>query len=238
MLDILVGSSRTAGGVAVARRWAATGSASVVVDLDLGSGGLDVTAGVEHLVGRRWSDLAELRGAVPVGTLTGSLPHEHGCHVLSAGGPGPPDVPAAAVQDGRAALTGSVHPVVLDVPRSSPYLATALTSATTVVVLAGLTTRALADADALVERLVDAVESVEHPVDLRLVTRGPRPGAAVLDDVEAHLGVAHLHHLLDDPAVGRTAERCLWPGSGRDAVRRCADVVLEAMLARSVGRAS
>ena len=63
-------------------------------------------------------------------------------------------------------------------------------------------------------------------LDLRLVTRGGRAGPDVVDEVVAHLGVAHLHHLPDDPHVPRDAERGLFPGTGRDAVRRCADAVV------------
>ena len=65
--------------------------------------------------------------------------------------------------------------------------------------------------------------------DLRLVTRGGRARAEVLDDVVAHLGLAHLHHLLDDVRVPRDAERGVFPGVARDAVRRCADVVVGAV---------
>ena len=61
------------------------------------------------------------------------------------------------------------------------------------------------------------------------MTRGARPGPDVVDDVVAHLGVAHLHHLVDDAHVPRAAERGVFPGVVRDAVRRCADVVVAAV---------
>ena len=50
-----------------------------------------------------------------------------------------------------------------------------------------------------------------------------------IDDVVAHLGVVHLHHLVDDAHVPRAAERGVFPGVIRDAVRRCADVVVAAV---------
>ncbi len=224
--------------VAVGRRLAASGPPSVVVDLDLTGGGLDVTAGVEHLPGQRWPAFAGVQGALPAESLLASLPHEDGCSILSAGGPGPRAVPASAVSDVLAALVaGSKGPVVLDVPARSPHLPAAVSAAHLVVVLVGLRTRALADADACVETVVDLADG---STDLRVVTRGPRPTAALLDDVEAHLGVAHLHHLEDDPAVVRTAERGLWPGVARDAVRRGADAALAALADSGghVGRAS
>ena len=58
---------------------------------------------------------------------------------------------------------------------------------------------------------------------------GDGPASEVVDEVVAHLGVAHLHHLADDPHVPRDAERGLFPGTGRDAVRRCADAVVAAV---------
>lgn len=210
--------------VAVARRLAAIDPQAVLVDLDLAGGGLDVTAGIEHLPGQRWPAFAGVQGALPVEPLIASLPHEQGCSILSAGGPGPRAVPAAAVADVLSSLvTGGSGPVVLDVPARSPQLAAAAASAQLLVVLVGLRTRALADADACVDTLADLVHG---STDLRVITRGPRPTTALVDDVEAHLGLAHLHHLDDDPGVVRTAERGLWPGVARDAVRHAAEAVL------------
>ncbi len=131
--------------------------------------------------------------------------------------------------------------MVLDVPSSSPHLPVLLAHSPFVVVLTGLRTRQLADADALVDRLLDLGEAAGGDADLRLVTRGARPTAGVLDDVVAHLGVGHLHHLPDDPQVVRAAERGTFPGAARDAVRRCADAVLEGARAAAphpLGRAS
>lgn len=214
--------------LAVGRRLAAHGPPATVVDLDLTRGGLDVSAGVEHVAGRRWGSLASVRGPVPPDLVLGSLPAEAGCRVLSAGGAQPQEVPAAAVGDVLDSLAGAGGPVVLDLPAASTLLPLVLRHAPFVVVLSGLRTRALADADALVDRVTAHAEDGPAPPDLRLVTRGMRPSAAVLDDVVAHLGVAHLHHLPDDPRVGRDAERGSWPGTSGDAVRRCADSVVEA----------
>src|SRR6478736_5169155 len=102
--------------LAVGRRLAATGPPSVVVDLDLLRGGLEVTAGVEHLPGRRWDDLRHALGRVPPEALLPLLPAEEGCAVLSARGgprpaPGQPGAPAGAGRwrPGRAAR-GAAHP--------------------------------------------------------------------------------------------------------------------------------
>ena len=83
-------------------------------------------------------------------------------------------------------------------------------------------------------RLLDGPEALTEPPDLRLVTRGGRAGTDVVDEVVAHLGVAHLHHLADDSHVPRDAERGLFPGTGRDGIRRCADAVVAAVDAVAV----
>jgi hypothetical protein len=232
--------------LAVGRRLAATGPPAVVVDLDLDRGGLEVSAGVEHLPGRRWDDLRAVRGRVPPDLLVPSFPGEGGCHVLSARGGAAPEVPEGAVLDVLDALFEGPTRVVLDVPATSPLLGRVVGRAALVVVMVGLRARALADADALVDRLTDGAGSPGSApaevdafgavgavgavgADLRLVTRGARPGADVIDDVVAHLGVAHLHHLADDGHVPRAAERGVFPGVVRDAVRRCADAVVEAV---------
>jgi MinD-like ATPase involved in chromosome partitioning or flagellar assembly len=220
--------------LAVGRRLAATGPPSVVVDLDLLRGGLEVTAGIEHLPGRRWDDLRHVRGRVPPESLLGVLPAEEGCCVLSARGGAPPRVAEAAVRDVVAALASGPARVVLDLPLSSPVLPDVLSAGALVVVLVGLRTRALADADAAVSHLLDRPGAPGAPPDVRLVTRGGRAGTEVVDEVVAHLGIAHLHHLADDPHVLRDAERGLFPGTARDGIRRCADAVVGAVDAPAV----
>ncbi len=237
-LTAVVGASGGLGAstlaLAVGRRLAATGPPSVVIDLDLLRGGLEVTAGIEHLPGRRWDDLRHVRGRVPPEALLGLLPAEEGCSVLSARGGAPPEVPEAAARDVVAALAAGPARVVLDLPLGSPVLPDVLSAGALVVVLAGLRTRALADADAAVSRLLDGPPNPGMPPDVRLVTRGGRAGSEVVDEVVAHLGIAHLRHLADDPHVVRDAERGLFPGTGRDGIRRCADAVVGAVDALAV----
>ena len=154
--------------------------------------------------------------------------------MLSARGGAPPGVPETAARDVVVSLTQGSARVVLDLPLSSPVLPAVLSSGALVVLVIGLRTRALADADAAVSHLLDAPGAPEIAPDLRLVSRGGRAGSDVVDEVVAHLGVAHLHHLPDDPHVPRDAERGLFPGTGRDGIRRCADAVVGAVDALAV----
>ena len=240
--------------LAVGRRLAATGPGAVVVDLDLDRGGLEVTAGVEHVPGRRWDELRDVRGRIPPDLLLASLPVDDGCHVLSARGGASTRPPERAVLDVLDTLRASRARVVVDVPASSPSMPALLGAGGLVVLLVSLSTRGLADADAAVSRLTAAADPLgaPHPamvadraglrpsstvrpeLDLRLVTRGPHPGARVRDDVVAHLGVPHLHHLPDDRAAPREAEKGMFPGTHRDMVRRCAEAVVAVVDGRAV----
>ncbi len=221
--------------LAVGRRVAVHHGTSVVVDLDPARGGLEVTAGIEHLPGHRWEGLRTVRGRAPAAELLAGLPAEGGCHVLSAGGSGPRHpggVPEVAVMDVVESLRCSRTPVVLDLPATSSLVPAIVAGGVRVVLLVALHTRGLADADAAVERLLDGADGHDPGPDLTLVTRGGRVVPEVVEDLVHHLGAAHLHHLPDDPRVPRAAERGLWPGDGRDAIRVCADVVAAGSTAR------
>ena len=162
--------------LAVGRRLATrAGPPVVVADLAPTSGGLEVTAGIEHLPGRRWPDLRDVRGRVPARRLVGTLPGEAGCHVLSAAPRGGPDVRPEAVVEVLSSLDDGGVSCVLDLPATSPLLPDVMARAPLVVLLVGLRTRGLADGEAAVERLAASVPaSAARDPDLRLVTRGGR----------------------------------------------------------------
>lgn len=71
----------------LARRRAAAGGPALLVDLDLGRGGIDVLLGLERAPGVRWPDLAGVRGTLALDDLDGLLPRWRGVDVLSAGRP-------------------------------------------------------------------------------------------------------------------------------------------------------
>ncbi len=236
-----VGTSTLA--LAVGRRVADTHGPSVVLDLDPSRGGLEVTAGIEHLAGHRWEALRAVRGRAPASEILARLPEEGGCHVLSGGGAGPRSpggVPEEVVLDVLASLRGCRATVILDLPGTSALLPAVVADGARIVLLVAMHTRGFADADAVVERLLDALPEGARTPDLALVTRGGRLHPQVLDDLVHHLGAPHLHHLPDDPRVRQGSERGLWPGTARDAVRSCADAVVKGFLTEefSLGRAA
>ena len=208
--------------LAVGRRLAATGPASVVVDLDLLRGGLEVTAGVEHLPGRRWDDLRHVRGRVAAEGLLPVLPQEDGCHVLSARGGAPPDLPGAAVRDVLTSLAGGPARLVLDLPASSPALEHVLALDPLVVLVTALRTRALADADAAVSRFLGSGPAPSGGPDVRVVTRGRRPPEEAGADPKSL-----------DAANGRTPRRDL-----ADHVLSRFDAAEEPEVARMIQRAA
>lgn len=209
---------------AVTRRLGAAAGRAVLVDLDLTGGGIDVTAGVEHLPGPRWGDLADLAGAIDVPALVAALPSSGPCAVLSAGrdpwGVALEEVPPpAVVATVLAQLRDRVDhggPVVLDVP-APMATAEVLAVADRVVLLSGMSSRGLADLDAFVLR--------REPDTPLLVTRGEPPVAEVLEAITDATGADPVAHLVDDPRTAASAERGEWPGrSGQ--WRRAGDAIL------------
>ncbi len=225
--------------VALAGRAAARGLAPVVVDGHLEGGGLDVTAGQEHLAGLRWGDLAELRGAPGAAALLAALPSAVGVALLAAGRGAAavrPVVPDAAVIEAVDALRGESDLLLVDLCRRPALRDGLVARCDTVLLLTGLHVRALADVDALVEALLDA--AADPPADVRLVTRGPRASAHLAESVEQHLGLPHLAHVVDDDRVPRAAERGSWPGERHTALAECADRILGAVLTAPLGLVS
>lgn len=78
-----VGASTVA--ALLARERAVDGRRVVLVDLDLGHGGIDVLLGLERATGARWPELAGARGTLAPDDLDGLLPRWRGVEVLSAG---------------------------------------------------------------------------------------------------------------------------------------------------------
>ena len=159
-------------------------TATVLVDLDRGSAGIDVLLGIEGADGVRWPDLSGARGDVPGADLVALLPRWGACAVLSAdrfraGAPEP-----AVVADVLHGLCGAVGAVVLDLDRGS--------------VVAGESMVAACDA-VLVVAPRDLV-SVAGVLAMRPFLDGPTVGLVVRG--QAFLGVAEVADAVDLPVLG------------------------------------
>jgi secretion/DNA translocation related CpaE-like protein len=221
-----LGASTLAVALAVAA--ARAGARSVAVDAVLRGGGLDVTAGVEHLPGLRWPDLAGTRGAVDGRALLHGVPRAAGAAILSAGRAGggpPPAEPRTATPAllARAvlALREWADVVVVDLPAPDVDV---LGDCGTVVLLTGSSARHFADATAAREALAPVAERTG------LVVRGGRRGG-MPDSLAEHLTLPLLAAWGDDRAVVADAERGWVPGErGRSRLARLAARLLDGVV--------
>ena len=110
------GASTLAAAVA---RHLARRTATVLVDLDRASGGIDVLLGLEAADGVRWPDLADARGDVPGADVLALLPRWGPCAVLSADRERPGAPEPAVVADVLHALTLEIGALVLDLDRAA-----------------------------------------------------------------------------------------------------------------------
>lgn len=151
------GVGSTTLGAAFAVRAAAAHRSVVAVDLDAGSGGLDVVFGLEQEPGWRWDELAEVAGVVDGRGLAARLPRTDGVAVLSTSRTVAAAPPAwlGPVPEVLTGLAEAHDVIVIDAPRDPAVLA-ALTGVLDVVVLAmGTTLTQLAAASVAASRVRD-----------------------------------------------------------------------------------
>jgi hypothetical protein len=232
MVHTVVGVVGASGGlgastlaVALAVRGSLRSGLCVVVDGDPG-GGLDVTAGVEHLPGLRWPDLGQSRGTVDGAALLADLPGQDSVRVLAGSAASPQTQPASTATRRQvvAALADLCAVTVLDLGRT-PDLASACTD---FVLLTGTSARQLADATALLAAGV--LDRARCGVVLRPTGRdGISP-----EEVAGHLGLPLVGVLPDDARVRRDEQRARMPGTRvRGVVAATADRVLEDLAGRA-----
>lgn len=151
----VVGGSGGVGASTFAAALAAQAGRSVLIDLDVSGGGIDVLLGIESVPGARWSGLRVAGGRLDPQVLLDGLPRWGSCAVLAA------DVstldPDAVLQVlDAAAAAASVPAVVVDLPRAdSPERAAAMLRCDLVVVLARSDVAGLVAAHAVVTALPD-----------------------------------------------------------------------------------
>lgn len=208
----VLGVLGSSGGLGASTLTAALGLAAardsgpvVCVDGHLGSGGLDVTACVEHQAGLRWGDLAGAKGEIDGQALISSLPRCGGARVLSAGPLGSPAPPAPVVRAVLRALRPQAALTLLDLP-SDAAGDVFRESCDALVLLTGVTARHLADAQA-----ATALAMRSCP-DVWLVVRGGPRGAGLPEGIAAHLDLPLLARWPDDARVALDAERGRPPG--------------------------
>ncbi|GAB3439157.1 hypothetical protein GCM10027517_12230 [Phycicoccus ginsengisoli] len=208
--------------VALAVRAGPRTGVSVCLDARPGGGGLDVTACLEHVAGVRWDDLVDLRGEVDGAALLRALPAQGPLRVLAARGAPPAAATTRTVVSALASVCGLV---VLDLDVTSELL----DLCSTVVVLAGVSARHLADAAAVAGK-------GQLPADAVLVLRGARREPVAPEEVAVHLDLPLLTVLRDDARVRTDEDRARLPGTrARGSVEGAADRVLDHALAMAAG---
>lgn len=212
--------------VALAQRAARILGPTVCVDGHVGSGGLDVTACVEHLPGLRWGDLAGLRGRVDGPGLMAGLPAEGAVRILSHGAGATPDAPVLeAVLEALREASGLT---VVDLPPGAELRERLLSHCDGVLLLGGLSARHLADATAQARVLTAA-----GTPQAWLVVRGSRRDRDLPEEVAAHLDLPLAGVWADDPRVASDAEQARCPGTrSRGALAVLADRLLIEALPR------
>ncbi len=216
----VIGASGGLGCSTAAAHLAARASARPVclLDGDTDAGAVDVTAGVDHVLGPRWGDFGGLRGRADGAAILSALPAGSRYAVLAGGRGGAPAEVVQAVVAGLRQICGLV---VVDVGRHRNLTPELLRPDDLVLVLTGLGVRHLADLD----RISDDVGELAAPV--HLITRGPKGLGHLGEVVATHVGLPVLGHWSDDAGVARDLERGVSPGARRRGFDALADAALD-----------
>lgn len=210
------------------------GERATLVDLDTHGPGTDLLLGSDGGRGARWPDLVEARGEVDGVGVVAALPRWGAVPVLSgtAHGSPPDDDVVLGVCRG---LVRAGETLVLDLPRPGAWetatrrdgapepggglaVRTLLAACETVLLVVPLTLPATVGA----QRVRDALRGAGVP-DVRVVVRGPAPGAVHQDDVGAALGLAVAGAVGRDAGLPRAIDRGEGPAlSGRTVLGRFA----------------
>lgn len=198
------------------------GERATLVDLDAHGPGADLLLGVDGGRGARWPDLGEARGEVEGAGVVAALPRWETVPVLSGTAAGPPpddDV----VLDVCGGLVRAGETLVLDLPRPGAWdsatrrgagpaaqapgsaglaVRTLLAGCETALLVVPLTLPATVGA----QGVRDALRAV-GVADVRVVARGPAPGAVDEDDISAALGLPVAAVLGSDAGLARAVER-------------------------------
>ena len=223
----VLGASGGVGATTVAAHLAWRSPAPVTVLADAaptGRGALDVHVGIDHLPGPRWPAFSRLRGAADGAAVTTALPRTSRYAVLSgsSAAPAPPATVTRAVLVG---LADHADLLVLDLGSGLLSVQPALDLCTTVVVVAGLGVRRLADLDQVAADLHRRAD-LSAAGEVVLLTRGSRRLTDVADEVSLHVDLPLLGHWADEPRVAADLERGIPPGEHTHGLDALADRLL------------
>lgn len=222
----VVGASGGAGASVVAACVAhglrRSGERATLVDLDTHGPGADLLLGSDGARGVRWPDLAEARGDVDGAGVVAALPRWRAVPLLSATPSGaPPD--DDVVLDVCRGLVRAGESLVLDLPRPGAWagstrrggglaaeapgsgglaLRALVAGCQTVLLVVPLTLQAAVGA----QRVRDSLRGA-GVTDVRVVVRGPAPGAVDEADVAAGLGLPVAAVMDRDGGLSRAIER-------------------------------
>ena len=216
--------------VALAVRAASRGLVTTAIDLDPHGSGLDLVAGVEHVTGLRWGDLADLQGAADGSAIRARLPQVGAACVLCPDGSARTDLARGRLPDDAVtvevirALGEASDLTVVDIPHHhapSTWLADCLDR---VVVLSGMQPHLAARGLARIQAWSDL-----HPRVMATLRSGGFSSRSV-SAVSAHLGVPMLPHVDDDPDLSSALSRGSAPGGhDRQVLSRAAERLLDAL---------
>lgn len=206
------------------------GWTTMLVDLDLWGGGLDLVLGAEDSAGLRWPDLADTRGRLGGRALLAELPARRDLTVVS-GDRG--DLTAIPVEAARAVLSAGRRAsdlVVIDLPRQLDVAGDeALAGCSCVAVVVPTEVRAVAAA----ARVVAAATT--RAADVRLVTRRTSASGVTAADVSAALDLPLSVEIPTEPRIADKLDRGDPPGlDGSGPLSAACDQFLDDMRADSL----
>jgi secretion/DNA translocation related CpaE-like protein len=171
---------------------------SVVVDLDVRGGGLDLVVGAEDVDGLRWDDIGPVEGRLATTAFTGSLPRVHGLALLSCGrfGRALPASVDAVIDASRRAFAARI----LDVPRDGSADA-AVMGADCAVIVVSADVRGCAAGHVVAASLSALVPRV------RVAVRTGAGSSLQPDEVADAVGFPWVTAIADDPSARTAYER-------------------------------
>jgi secretion/DNA translocation related CpaE-like protein len=210
VVGVVGGSGGAGASVLAAALGIAAGRAGIgglVVDVDPGSGGLDLALAAEEVVGARWCDLAAVTGLLAPEVLRSALPSAHGATVLSVDRESADPVPLEAVPAVLDSARDAFDLVVVDLPRARrDVLDLVLPRCDRVLLVATTDVRGAAAARRL-------AQSLGEQAALELVVRSVPHGLLEPDEVQAWVGVPMVAELRHDGRLAAAIERGDPPGA-------------------------